>query len=196
MISQENEGLLSPLIRDIRLRKVASYIKPKSVVLDLACGSGHLAQFLPDGCRYYGVDREPGPKTDSSTDFLTLDLLEHDSFDRIQKWLRHKPDYITCIAFLEHVGNPEQFLRTYHTLLGMNGRIIITTPHPRGRLVHTTLAYISLCSWHAAKQHEHLLHKKDIEHIAQSTKGSVTMYKHFLFGLNQIFVIEYPLTKL
>lgn len=47
MVHQETEGLLSSLIRDIRLRKVASYVKRGSIVLDIACGNGRLAKFLP-----------------------------------------------------------------------------------------------------------------------------------------------------
>ena len=197
MVHQETEGLLSPFIRDIRLRRAASHIKRDSIVLDMACGGGYLSKFLPAGCKYYGVDRVPSPTAVHFTDFLALDLLEENSFDRIQEWLPHKPDYITCIAFLEHIDNPERFIRQCRGLLSMNGRRFIgTTPHPRGRLVHEFLSRIYLCSRHGAEEHEDFLRQKDIERIASTSGGNLAVYSQFLFGLNQLFVIEYPMTSI
>ena len=175
----------------MRLKLVASYVKEKSTILDLACGGGYLSSFLPTGCKYYGVDRVPSGEKCNFSDFLTLDLLEEGSVTRIRQWLPVKPHYITCIAFLEHIANPARVVSQYSSLLDKGGRIIGTTPHPSGRLMHDFLSKVSLCSAGGTDEHETFLGKKEIEALASRSNGTLTTYKRFLFGLNQLFVIEY-----
>jgi len=192
MAHQDTEGFLSPYIRDIRLKAVSAYIKPDSIVLDLACGQGYLSGFLPSGCKYYGVDRVSPSSTTNFTDFISMDLMADDSTRCLEEWLPQKPDYITCIAFLEHITHPESFLKKYRTLLVGKGKIIGTTPHPRGRLMHDSLSRIYLCSRHGAEEHETFLGKEEIKKTAVASSGTLSKYGQFLFGLNQVFVIEYP----
>ncbi len=191
MVHQETEGLLSPYIRDIRLKMASSYIKKDSIVLDLACGEGYLSEFLPSNCKYYGVDRVPPSDTTKFTDFMLLDLREDSSLQRLKEWLPKKLNYITSLAFLEHLTNPGYFLNTYSKLLNSNGKVVATTPHPCGRKLHDSLSSIYLCSREGAKEHEYFLTKDDIKKIALESNGILSTYKRFLFGLNQIFVIEY-----
>jgi len=122
-----------------------------------------------------------------------LDLIEDSSFQRLQEWLPRKPDYITCISFLEHITNPENLLTKYRTVLARNGKVVGTTPHPRGRIIHDSLSRIYLCSRHEAEEHERFLGKDDIKKIALASNGILSLYGKFLFGLNQFFVIEYPM---
>ncbi|MGF1527817.1 MAG: class I SAM-dependent methyltransferase [Candidatus Competibacterales bacterium] len=192
LIHQETEGLLSPVLRDIRLRQVSFHIEESSTILDMACVAGYLSRFLPVGCRYYGVDRVPASNTNEFTSFLHLDVLANGSFERIRDWLPQSPDYVTCIAFLEHIENPAEFVEKCSRLLASNGKFIGTTPHPRGRIVHDLLSRVHLCSRQGAEEHERFLGKEDIERIARTSKGSLSRYSQFLLSLNQLFVIEYP----
>jgi 2-polyprenyl-3-methyl-5-hydroxy-6-metoxy-1,4-benzoquinol methylase len=189
---QETEGLLSPLIRDIRLRKAASHVGSKATVLDLACGEGYLRRFLPSGCRYYGADRVRPSSTAHFSDFTELDLREEASLDHLRAWLPERPDCLTCIAFLEHLSDPGGFVAAYRSLLAKPGKLIGTTPHPRGRSIHESLASIHLCSRHGAEEHEQFLGRTEIESLAAASGGTLSVYRQFLAGLNQLFVIEYP----
>lgn len=191
MVHQETEGLLSPLIRDIRLKQVAAHITEGSVVLDLACGAGYLSDFLPSTCSYYGVDRVFDKQSDKFKEFINLDLLASDSFSKLQDWLPEIPDYITCVAFVEHMDNPASFITQYSKLLENKGTIIGTTPHPCGKLIHESLSKLYLCSRHGAEEHEQFLGKKEIQKLATESDGNLKIYERFLFGLNQIFSIEY-----
>ena len=91
MVHQETEGLLSPYIRDIRLKVASSYIKHNSIILDLACGEGYLSGFLPSGCKYYGVDRVAPSSTANFTDFMRMDLMEDNSLQHLKEWLPQNP---------------------------------------------------------------------------------------------------------
>jgi 2-polyprenyl-3-methyl-5-hydroxy-6-metoxy-1,4-benzoquinol methylase len=189
---QEVEGVLSPLIRDIRLKKVAREIEPGKVVLDLACGNLSLARHLPSGSRYFGVDRLQARQAHSQQNFLNADLLDLDTPNQIERWMGQKADVITSIAFLEHIKNPEIFVSTYKSLLVPGGKFIGTTPHPRGRHLHDQLARIYLCSRSGAEEHEDFLTRRDLEECAKAVGGTLSVYRQFLAGLNQLFVFSLP----
>lgn len=197
MPAQDVQGLLSPFVRNVRLKQASQLIKPSSAVLDLACGSGSLADFLPSDCRYFGVDRISVHRTSqvkrgaSSRQYLELDLMAEGNLEAIDNWLPEPVDYITVLAFLEHIGCPEQFLaRLARFLKSKNARIVGTTPHPVGRLLHDSLSQVYLCSRDGAEEHEKFLDKTDLQALGSSLSLKLTTYKRFLLGLNQLFVFE------
>jgi cyclopropane fatty-acyl-phospholipid synthase-like methyltransferase len=191
MARQETEGLFSPLVRAIRMREIAKNIKEDSVILDLACGDGYLGSYLPKNCEYYGVDLVSTSHRDRFSDFMNLDLLRDDSPAKIHHWLEKKVDYITCVAFLEHILNPAGFLKKYRPLLNKKGRIVGTTPHPRGRSIHDSLSRVRLLSRLAALEHEQFLDRRAINEMAMISGGQLIQYKLFFLGLNQLFVIDF-----
>lgn len=191
MMEQETQGLLSPLARDIRLRRVASCIAAGSVVLDLGCGAGRLAELLPPGCTYLGIDRVAPDDTRQFADFIALDLNDPDSFAAAHRWIDVRPDYLTCAAMLEHVTDPGGLIRQFSRLLTRGGSLVATTAHPRARLVHDSLARLYLCSRCAAAEHETFLGPARIRDIATSSHGRLVAYRTFLWRLNQLFVIRY-----
>lgn len=189
--SQETQGLLSIRVRNIRLSRVASFIKPNSVILDLACGAGYLKSFLPTSCKYYGVDRVLPPGYQEKPNFISLDLLRDDSIKQIQKKFQIKPDYITCVAFLEHISDPIMFLSKYKGLFDEKGILVGTTPHPIGKRIHEMFAMIGLLSKEAAHEHKSFLNREDLSEIASLSGGNLIFYKRFLLGMNQLFIIQY-----
>lgn len=188
---QETEGWLSPLVRNIRLRQVARRIAPHSLVLDLACGNGWLGPYLPTGCAYYGVDRLTPTAPSRFDGFLPLDLGRDRSFEDIAAWLPRPADVITVAAFLEHIPDPAGFLAKARRLLRPGGSIVGTTPHPRGRSLHDSLARLYLCSRSGAAEHETFLNQSDIARAAVASGGTLSDFDMFLAGLNQVFVLRY-----
>ena len=186
----ETEGVLSPLIRDVRLREIARRVPEGTRVLDLACGEGFLRRFLPSSCDYYGVDVLSPTDPEVFTGFLPADLLEQHAPDRILEWLGGPVDIITCAAFLEHIPDPGDLLKRCRVLLEPGGRIIGTTPHPRGRRVHDALARLYLCSRAGAADHEDFLSRTDLVAAAKHAGGHVVTFRTFLLGLNQLFEIQ------
>ena len=161
-------------------------------MLDLACGDGFLSRFLPEGCEYYGVDVLTPTDPSVFTQFMSIDLIGEDVPDRILSWLGGKPvDVITCAAFLEHIPDQAEFLRSCRPLLRPGGQLVGTTPHPRGRRVHDNLARIYLCSRAGADDHEDFLSREDLERAAEGAGGRIVAFRTFLFGLNQLFVMRF-----
>ena len=183
--------MLSPLVRDIRLKRVARNVRAGSRVLDLACGNGYLSRFLPPSCKYYGVDRIRAADEGRFHGFLAADLLDPSTPKRLLDLLGEPADYVTCAAFLEHIDDPASLVQAYRGVLRPGGQLIGTTPHPRGRHLHDALARIYLCSRSGAEEHEDFLSKADLERVANRAGGTLVSYETFLMGLNQLFVFSF-----
>ncbi|HPC36489.1 MAG TPA: class I SAM-dependent methyltransferase [Candidatus Marinimicrobia bacterium] len=189
MKNQEAEGLLSPFIRNIRLKKAARIIKNNSIVLDIACGTGYLRHFLPQQCKYYGIDRMAPPSLHPFDGFLEFDILQSESFETIKNWLPEpRVDVVTMLAFIEHVKDPQYLMKQSLLLLKPNGLLIITTPHPIGRKLHESLAKLYLCSFSGAKEHESFLGKQELKCLLKQSGYQIISYERFLMGLNQMIV--------
>ena len=197
MAVQEAEGLFSPLVREARLRAIGARVRRGERVLDLACGVGYLADHLPPECRYLGVERQDAPPAPIrrgalNRTFLRADLLEPGTLAAVRDALDGPADVLVLAAFLEHVRDPAGVVARYVPLLAPGGRVIGSTPHPVGRRVHDSLARLWLCSRDGAREHERFLGRADLEAIARGVGGRLATYRRFLFGLNQLFVIEVP----
>jgi 2-polyprenyl-3-methyl-5-hydroxy-6-metoxy-1,4-benzoquinol methylase len=186
---QETQGLLSPFLRRQRHAQIVRGIREGDVVVDIACGSGLLARALPRGVSYYGVDRLappaggfPGPGT-----FLQADLLDPRAFEHLRERLAQSPTVVVMAAFLEHLRDPSDLVAKAASLLGAGGRIVGTTPMPKGRRLHDTLAWMGICSRDGAEEHEAFLNRADLGAVATRTGLRLTAYRTFLFGLNQYF---------
>jgi SAM-dependent methyltransferase len=188
---QETQGLLSPMLRDIRLRRIANELKSGTTVLDLGCGAGYLAKFLPADCVYLGIDRLIPPRTERFSDFLRLDLNRPGAIDAVREWLRSRPHYITCAAALEHFVAPFDLIQGFAELIESRGRFVGTTAHPKGQQLHTSLARVGLCSLDGANEHHAFFDRADLERLAVYSGGQLVEYAQFLLGLNQLFIIQY-----
>lgn len=192
-VHQETEGLVSPIIRDLRLRRIAARIAPGSRVLDLACGNGYLRRHLPDGCTYFGVDRLI-PDAGGAFSFLEADLMDPGTAPAIKAWMGEPADFIVCAAFLEHLSQPAELVLRMAPVLKEDGALVGTTPHPRGRNLHDSLARLYLCSRSGAAEHEAFLDRLDLANVAEASGGELMYYRQFLFGLNQLFEFKFHRT--
>ena len=188
---QETQGLLSPALRNIRLGKIAAQIEAGAVVLDLGCGAGYLAEFLPSGCCYIGIDRVLPPRIDRFARFIQLDLNAPGAIHAARSWLRVKPRYLTCAAVVEHLETPLELIQSFVDLIEPGGFLVGTTAHPRGERLHASLARMGLCSSDAANEHHRFLDYDGIRQLAECSGGRLVVYHQFLMRLNQLFVVQY-----
>jgi SAM-dependent methyltransferase len=189
-LAQDDEGLLSPFLRKRRFKAITSHIPLGSVVLDLACGSGQLRHYLTPDCRYMGADRSSAASAALGGQFLAIDLARLDAFAEVDRWLPLRPQVIILTAILEHIGDPGALLAACSTLLPPQGLIVGTTPHPRGRFLHDAFARCGLCSREAANEHETFLGHSALSAAAVAAQLELFVYKQFLCGLNQVFVLR------
>jgi 2-polyprenyl-3-methyl-5-hydroxy-6-metoxy-1,4-benzoquinol methylase len=183
MVDQAAEGLLSPLLRRHRIEAARAFLHGR--VLDIGCGSGALAEMVPEQL-YLGVDvSEPS---------LRAARLRHarHRFQSTLPALEPAFDTVVALAVIEHVPDPTSFLRDLAARLAPSpeSRIVCTTPHPSVDWVHKAGALLGLFSRHAAEEHEHLLGRRQLQAIAAECGLRVVMYRRFLLGANQILVFR------
>ena len=103
--------------------------RPRTV-LDAPCGSGWLAQSLGFDCEIDGLDLF-GSRPEKYRSFRAADLDAGLPPDL------GRYGAIVCCEGLEHLGNPELFLRSAFRHLDAGGTLIVTTPnvwYPAARL--------------------------------------------------------------
>jgi len=122
---------------------------PKSYMVDVGCGLGHLTRFL--GARFPVADVVG---TDFS-EFAVASTIEFGSDAFVsncygfETFLRDKVDYVIGMEIIEHIDHPKKFLKQCHKALKSKGKVIITTPvHGRSEAAHDHVKEYSMEELH------------------------------------------------
>ena len=179
MADQVAEGLLSPLLRGRRIRAARPQLRGR--VLDVGCGTGALAAWVPAD-RYVGVERD-----EPSLEIARRSYPQHRFYASLAE-VERDFDTIVALAVIEHVENPEAFLRELAARLasGSESSIICTTPHPAMGWAHAIGAKVGLFSWHASEEHQPLLNRRRLHDCGAVCGLRLAVYRRFLLGANQL----------
>ena len=180
MADQGTEGLLSPMLRNMRIEKAKPYLSGK--VLDIGCGSGALAKFIAKD-NYLGIDID-----ETSLKLAKQDYPEH-KFTNNYDDATETYDSIVALLLIEHLDNPGDFLKLCSEKLSKDGRIILTTPHPKSDLIHDIGSKVGLFSSHAEEEHEELIDLEKLNTLIEGTDLKLETYVPFQVGLNQLFIL-------
>jgi 2-polyprenyl-3-methyl-5-hydroxy-6-metoxy-1,4-benzoquinol methylase len=182
MADQGTQGKLSPWLRRQRMQAVAPHLQGR--VLDFGCGSGALADLVrPD--RYVGYDRDAESVTKARA------LHPDHRFEFEPPAANGDFRTVACLAVIEHVSDPVDFVRTLATYMQRDGLIVLTTPHPYFEWAHTFGARIGLFSHAAHEEHESLLDKARLSDVASAAGLALQDYQRFLGGANQLATFRY-----
>ena len=183
MADQGSEGLLSPFLRTRRIEAAKPYIKGS--VLDVGCGVGYLADFIRADL-YVGVDVDE--------ESLSAARVRHPHHTFIPEFPSAGTVFnsVVGLAVIEHTPDPLNFLGELAARLGTGteNQIICTTPHPYAGWVHEAGASLGLFSREARKEHQQLLGHEKIKELAGACKLTITCYRRFLLGVNQLFILQ------
>ena len=183
-------GRLTVRVGAARLAAALPHVPPGARVLDLGCGLTDLPSRLPS---YVGCDRSPEillvqRARFPSAVFFEWDFAESDA--PVGLAAQGPFDVVLLLAVLEHVAKPHRLVARAVSLLGPGGRLVVTTPHPLGRLPLETGAALGLLSPYARDEHETLLGRAALEEAGRSAGVSLVLYRRFLLGLNQLAVFS------
>lgn len=179
MADQGSEGLLSPYLRNQRLKAALPFLKGR--ILDFGCRSGALASLVPAE-NYSGVD------VDDECVRAARRAFPHHQFMTSLAGQDADFDTVVSLAVIEHVADPADFLRELKSHLARkpDARIVCTTPHPSIDWVHAAGARIGLFSWSAHQEHQALLDADALRRAGREAGLEMVEYRRFLFGANQI----------
>lgn len=183
-------GRLTVRVGAARLAAALPHVPPGARVLDLGCGLTDLPSRLPS---YVGCDRSPEillvqRARFPSAVFFEWDFAESDA--PVGLAAQGPFDVVLLLAVLEHVAKPRLLVARAASFLEPGGRLVVTTPHPLGRLPLETGAALGLLSPHARDEHETLLGRAALEEAGRSAGVSLILYRRFLLGLNQLAVFS------
>ena len=181
-------GLLTRRVQRARLEAARPYLAADGPLLDVGCGLTDLPGTLPG---YTGCDRHPEVLALNRSRFPAVRFAFWDiAASEPPEELRAAGPFgtVLMLALLEHLPDPVAALRRAGSLLRAGGRLVVTTPHPIGRLPLEVGAAIGLLSRHAAGEHEQLLSRVALERAAGSAGLRTTSYRRFLLGGNQLAV--------
>lgn len=174
-------GLLSPWLREKRLKIVRPYVQGK--VLDYGCGVGMLAEICKPNF-YLGVD------IDRESIDIAKRTYPHFHFEHEVPETGNY-DTIIGLAVIEHLSKPVALLKKFKLILEPEGRIVLTTPHPFFRGLHDFGSKIGLFS-PDNDEHEQFIDYRLMQEIATRADLVIKEYKRFLLGANQLFVLRQP----
>jgi SAM-dependent methyltransferase len=183
-------GLLTRRVQRARLDAVWPYLEEgEGPVLDVGCGLTDLPGKIPS---YTGCDRNPEVLGLNRSRFPSVPFVDWDvSASEPPEPLRAAGPFSTILmlALLEHLPDPAAALRRAASLLRPDGCLVVTTPHPAGRLPLKVAAAAGLLSQHAAGEHEALLSRSGLERVAAAAGLRTIAYRRFLLGGNQLAVL-------
>ena len=180
MPDQGSEGLISPYLRRKRIAKARSFLYGR--VLDVGCGNGDLAAFVPPE-KYFGVEPD-----DVSLSLARTSYPKHDFSNSLPEFGNF--DVVVALAVIEHISDPSSWFSVLAGKLVSNGIVVLTTPHPATEWIQSLGAKIGFFSSQAQKEHEMLMDADALSNIANKSNFRVQKYERFLWGCNQLFVLS------
>ena len=174
--------LLDRLIRYIRTREVIKEIRKGGIVCDLGCDEGHfLMSIRKNISKGYGFDNKIKERKIDNLYFLNKD---------INKEINIKASYITMLAVLEHLDNPQKAINNSYNTLEKNGKLIITTPSPKAKKVLELLSKLKLIDSHEIEDHKKYFNKEEIYNLLANSRFKDIKIKKFELGLNLLAIAK------
>ena len=103
-------------------------IKKNSFVLDLGCNEGELIEYLADKkkCKVMGIDKDNQLSISKTGKYFS-----HDINKGLPELNYNELDYVIFLDVIEHLSNPEDFLKNLYNKLSSNEKveILISTPN-------------------------------------------------------------------
>lgn len=153
------------ITKRLRARQVLRLMDARHAHLDIGCGDGYFLKKSKCALKY-GADARYG-------DHITDAMEFPDNFF----------DYVTMLAVIEHMAQPEAIFDETYRILKKNGSFLFTTPRKRAETV------IKFYAKSVEADHLFYFDKQSIQRLA-GARFKCVYFKPFLFGLNQVFCLQ------
>ena len=102
-------------------RRIAELVRPGSKILDVGCGEGALAPYLPDAT-YVGLD--PNPHATAAQPDIRCETVARHAATYPEQY-----DVVCALHVIEHVPDPLSFVHSLVECIRPGGRLCIVAPH-------------------------------------------------------------------
>lgn len=186
--TQNEEPFLEHFLSELRFQQAIKYIDKNSVIADIGCGfSGNLLKRIKGKIKT-GIGYDISVAKKGLPENILLKKAD------LNKTIDNRKNYfdvITALAVLEHVENPEGFLKQIKAILKGKGRIIITTPHKRGKTILEFLSLkLGLISRSEIKDHKNYFNERMLKVLLKKVGFKIIKLGSFEFGWNLFCVAQ------
>ncbi len=154
-----------PLTKWLRAIHVERFMEPRTNHLDIGCGDGY---FL---------------KRSRCTNCWGMDLRYGERFDAHLAFEDNFFDYVTMLAVIEHLDNPEAAVKEIHRVLKPGGKFIFTTPKSAAEKL------IRFYAREVSEEHQTYFCLEDVNRLAEGL-FALEAHAEFCLGLNQVFCLK------
>jgi len=169
--------------RNIRNKKVAKIIDGGKV-LDIGCGNDYflLKRVKNKIEKGYGIDEKVQSVKEGNIITTRSSVKGKLPFDSGEF------DYVTMVAFIEHITKPDDIMKECNRVLKKGGKIIITTPMGRARKIWETMVKLGLTDEESVKNHEHYFSPEELRLLLERNNFKVIEEEKFELGMNFLII--------
>jgi len=181
-------GILSPFLKHLRIKKIIKYIKPNSNILDIGCDEAYILKFIKGFNYYLGIDinskiieyNKTKFRELKNVDFSNMDIETIESIDK-------KFNIVILAAVIEHIKDFNSLLEKLYDLTTEDGLLIITTPTKKSDRILKIGAKLKIFSKESLDEHEKYFGKED---FLKNKKWEILLFSFFEFFLNQLIILK------
>jgi 2-polyprenyl-3-methyl-5-hydroxy-6-metoxy-1,4-benzoquinol methylase len=181
-------GFLSPFLENKRMKVITSFVTG-GTILDYGCGNGKIIPSLTY-TRYTGTDLDQNVVSEAKKNYSPGKNVFFYTIEEFEN-LQEKYDFIILSAVIEHFKDPLQTMTGLTRRLQNQGKIIITTPTPRGNTLLKFGSMLGIFSRCAFEDHNQIFSKTDFIALAEKLNLRIIKYDTFEIGMNQLVVLSH-----
>lgn len=175
------------MLRWIRVREalsVAGSLQGKSLLDVGSGGQAYLGWRVRNKVsNYISLDPDLGEYS-----ILNIEMVKGRAENMTRKLKSRKFDTIVALALIEHLDDPQKFLRDCLSLLKDNGRLVLTTPHPNSDLFLKIMAKLRLIDGREIEEHKTYFDSGNMLEAMEKAGLRLVKEKTFELGLNAVYL--------
>ena len=174
----------------MRLRKVSTYVQKNDAILDFGCGhQAYLLHFVKDI-----ISMGVGIDYDVQSEKVAQNIeIKQFYFKNKLPFIDKKFNKVFMLASIEHleIATVPYLFQEFNRILKPNGKVILTTPTPFGKVILEFLAFkLRVISQEEVGDHKKYYNKQDLENISNNAGFRTETYQTFQLGGNSLCVLK------
>ena len=178
-------GPVDRMLRIFRRSQVLKALNNRNnlVLIDVGCGrQANVGWVLRKQLKsYIGVDRDI-----PELSLFNLNFVNSLAETMSGKLKNNTADMVIALAVIEHVEDPESFVRTCKKLLKKDGEILLTTPAPYADPILKLISKLKIINGDEIEEHKTYFSPSTLAQLLEKNGFKILKAQKFLFGLNGV----------